>query len=75
MKLYESLNDCTVTGYRIVIYGKTAIIKSETKICEGYQFCSEEYLLGLNFELKSRKIADFLKIVLAVCRLVRCIDK
>ena len=38
-------------------------------------FCSEEYLLDTNFELKSRKLADFMKIVLAVSRLVRYSEK
>ena len=28
--------------------------------------------MGLNFELKSHKAANFMKIVLAVCRLARC---
>ena len=38
-------------------------------------FCDEEYLLDINFELKNHKAADFMKIVLAVCRLVRCREK
>ena len=63
---YEGLNDCTVTWYRISIDEKTGKIKFETKIYQGYWFCGEEYMLGLNFELKSRKTADFMKIVLAV---------
>ena len=69
------MNDCTVTGYQIAIYVKTGIIKFETKIYQGYQFCGEKYLLGINFELKSHKTADFKKIVLAVCRLVRYREK
>ena len=51
------------------------MIKFETKIYQGYQFCGEEYLLDLNFELKSRKTADFMKIALVVCRLIRCEEK
>ena len=35
----------------------------------------EEYLLDINFELKSQETADFMKIVLAVCRLVRYREK
>ena len=42
MKLYEWLNDCTVTGYQIAIYVKTGIVKFETKNYQGYQFCGEE---------------------------------
>ena len=38
-------------------------------------FCGEEYLLDINFELKSHKTADFKKIVLVVCRLVRYREK
>ena len=71
MKSFEWLNDFTVTGYRISIYEKTGIIKFETKVHQGYQFCGEEYLLGLNFELKSDKTAGFMKIALLICRLVR----
>ena len=48
--------------YRIVVYEKTGMIKFKTKIYQGYYFCGEEYLLGLNFELNSRKTADFIKI-------------
>ena len=62
MELYEWLKDCTVTRYRIVVYEKTGMIKFKTKIYQGYYFCGEEYLLGLNFELNSRKTADFIKI-------------
>ena len=52
-----------VTGYQIAIYEKTGMIKYETKICQGYQFLGEDYLLGLNFELKSHKIVDFMKLL------------
>ena len=38
-------------------------------------FCSEEYLLDINFELKNHETADFMKTVLAVCRLVRYKEK
>ena len=38
-------------------------------------FRGEEYLLDINFELKSHKTAHFMKIVLAVCRLVRYREK
>ena len=38
-------------------------------------FCGEEYLLNINFELKSHKTVDFMKIALAVCRLVRYREK
>ena len=51
------------------------MIRFETKIYHEYQFYGEEYLLGLNFELKSHKTADFMKIVLEVCRLVRYREK
>ena len=71
IKLYEWLNDCTVTGCQIAIYVKTGIIKLETKIYQGYQFWGEEYLLGLNFKLKSHGTIHFMKVVLAVCRVAR----
>ena len=51
------------TGYQIAIYEKTGMIKYETKICQGYLFLGEDYLLGLNFELKSDKIVDFMKLL------------
>ena len=57
------------------IYEKTGVIKFEIKIYQGYSFCGEVYLLGLNFELKSHKTTDFMKIVLAVCRLVKYREK
>ena len=38
-------------------------------------FCGEAYLLDINFKLKSNKTAHFMKIDLAVCRLVRHIKK
>ena len=41
-------------------------IKFKNKVHQGYLFCIEEYLLGLNFVQKSRKTADFMKIDLAV---------
>ena len=54
---------------------KTPIIKFETKIYQGYQFCCEEHLLGLYFPLKSHKTADFTQTVLSVCGLVRYREK
>ena len=47
MKLYESLNDCTVTVYRVGTYKKTGIIKFETKnlprrVFVGYKFGIKE---------------------------------
>ena len=41
MKLYEGLNDCTVTGYRIATYEKTGIMKFETKIVKGISFAAK----------------------------------
>ena len=38
-------------------------------------FCGEEYLMDINFELKNHKTADFMKVALAVCRLVRYTEK
>ena len=32
------------------------------KFHQGYWFCGEEYLLGLNFELKSHRTADLWKL-------------
>ena len=58
------MNDSMIdTGYQIAIYEKTGMIKYETKICQGYLFLGEDYLLGLNFELKSDKIVDFMKLL------------
>ena len=75
MKLYERLNNCTVTGYRIGIYEKTGIIKFETKVYQWYCLAAKSICWIINFELKSHKTADFMKIVLAVCRLVRYREK
>ena len=68
------MNDYTVTvnEYPIAIYEDTGITQFEPKFIKGI---SEEYLLGLNFELKSHKTTDFMKIVLVVCRLVRYREK
>ena len=72
MKLYEWLNDYTVTEHQIAIFEKTGITKFEPKTYQGFYFSDKEYLMGSYFLLKSRKTADFTKIVLPVCRLVRC---
>ena len=64
MKLYEWFNDCTITGYQIIIFEETGMIKFENQNLSRYQFCGKEYLLGLNFELNSHKTEDFTKIIL-----------
>ena len=74
MKLYEWMNDCSVTVYQISMYRETGIIKLETKIYHWYCFAAK-FMLDTNFELKSHKTVDFMKIVLAVCRLDRYREK
>ena len=68
------MNDCTVTVYRIGVYKETRIIKLETKIYHWYSFAAKS-MLDANFELKSHKTADFMKIVLVVRRLDRYREK
>ena len=57
------MDDCTVTGCQIGIYEKTGTIKFETKIYQRYCFAV------------SHKTANFMKIVLVVCMLVRYREK
>ena len=66
-KRLQTVHECLNT-----IKVQRALIKYLLPNCyQGYSFCGEEYLLDLNFELKSHKAANVMKIILAVCRLVR----